>query len=93
MKNKKLMWIIGIISFVAAASAALTAFLIVKDKQKKDDEELMEYLRRADGVSRQLNRIIAKPKAVQIYRLFFFIWRDYIKGRFAPIFKYYRLKN
>lgn len=44
MKNKKFMWIIGIISFVAAASAALTAFLIVKDKQKKDDEELMEYL-------------------------------------------------
>ena len=42
MKNKKLMWIIGIISLVAAASAALTAFLIVKDKQKKDDEELME---------------------------------------------------
>ena len=44
MKNKKLMWIIGIISVVAAVSAALTAFLIVKDKQKKDDEELMEYL-------------------------------------------------
>ena len=44
MKNKKLMWIIGIISVVAAISAALTAFLIVKDKQKKDDEELMEYL-------------------------------------------------
>ena len=44
MKNKKLMWIIGIISIVATASAALTAFLIVKDKQKKDDEELMEYL-------------------------------------------------
>ena len=34
MKNKKFMWIIGIISIVAAASAALTAFLIVKDKQK-----------------------------------------------------------
>ena len=44
MKNKKLMWIIGIISVVAAVSAALTAFLIVKDKQKKDDEELMEDL-------------------------------------------------
>ena len=44
MKNKKIMWIIGISSLVAAASAALTAFLIVKDKQKKDDEELMEYL-------------------------------------------------
>jgi len=43
-RNNKLMWIIGIISFVAAASAAITAFLIVKDKQKKDDEELMEYL-------------------------------------------------
>ena len=44
MKNKNLMWIIGIVSFFAAVSAALTAFLIVKDKQKKDDEELMEYL-------------------------------------------------
>ncbi len=44
MKNKKLALIIGIISLVAAISAALTAFLIVKDKQKKDDEELMEYL-------------------------------------------------
>ena len=44
MKNKKLFWIIGIISVVAALSAALTAFFIVRDKQKKDDEGLMEYL-------------------------------------------------
>ena len=44
MKNRRFLWIIGIISFVAAAFAAITAFLIVKDKQKKDDEELMEYL-------------------------------------------------
>ncbi len=44
MKNKKFFWIIGIISMVAAISAAVTAFLFVKDKQKKDDEELMEYL-------------------------------------------------
>ena len=44
MKNKKLFWIIGIISVVAALSAAFTAFFIVKDKQKKDDEELMECL-------------------------------------------------
>ena len=44
MKNKKSFWIVGIISVVAALSAALTAFFIVKDKQKKDDEELMEYL-------------------------------------------------
>lgn len=44
MRTKKLFWIVGIISIVAAISAAVTAFLFVKDKQKKDDEELMEYL-------------------------------------------------
>ena len=44
MKNKNFAWIIGIISFTVACIAAVTAFLIVKDKQKKDDEELMEYL-------------------------------------------------
>lgn len=44
MKNRKFLWIVGIISMVAALSAALTAFFFVKDKQKKDDEELMEYL-------------------------------------------------
>lgn len=43
-KKSKLGWIIAIVSFVAAASAALTAFFIVRDKQKKDDEELMNYL-------------------------------------------------
>ena len=42
--NKRFGLIIGIIAAVAAVSAALTAFFIVKDKQKKDDEELMEYL-------------------------------------------------
>ena len=44
MKNKKFFWIIGIISIVAALSAACTAYFIMRDKQKKDDEELMEYL-------------------------------------------------
>ncbi len=45
MKEKrKLGLIIGVISLAAAVAAALTAFFIVKDKQKKDDEELMEYL-------------------------------------------------
>ncbi|MBQ1240252.1 MAG: hypothetical protein II118_04915 [Ruminococcus sp.] len=44
MKNKKFFWIVGIMSLVAAVTAALTAFFIVKEKQKKDDEELMEYL-------------------------------------------------
>ena len=31
-------------SYIAAVSAAVTAFLFVKEKQRKDDEELMEYL-------------------------------------------------
>ena len=40
MKNKKLVWIIGIVSAVAAISAALTAFFIVKDKQKRTTRSL-----------------------------------------------------
>ena len=44
MKKKHFWLIISIISAVAVASAALTAFFIGIDKQKKDDEELMEYL-------------------------------------------------
>ncbi len=43
-KKSKLGLFIGIISFVAAATAAITAFLFVKEKKRKDDEELMEYL-------------------------------------------------
>lgn len=43
-KKTKIGFIIGIVSFVAAVSAALTAFFIVRDKKKKDDEELMNYL-------------------------------------------------
>ena len=35
MKNKNLAFLIGIVAFVATVSAALTAFFIVKDKQKK----------------------------------------------------------
>lgn len=42
--NKQILWIIGIVSAAVALAAALTAFFIIKDKQKKDDEELMEYL-------------------------------------------------
>ena len=44
MKNKKFFWIVGIMSLVAAVTVALTVFFSVKEKQKKDDEELMEYL-------------------------------------------------
>lgn len=43
-KKSKLGFIIGIVAFVAAVSAALTAFFIVKEKKEKDDEELMNYL-------------------------------------------------
>ena len=44
--NKKFdyKWIIWIASAVAAITAAVTAFLIVREKQKKDDEQLEEYL-------------------------------------------------
>lgn len=44
MKKSKLAIILGAISLVAAVTAALTAFFIVRDKKKRDDEELMEYL-------------------------------------------------
>lgn len=40
MKNKKFAWLIVIISGVAALSAALTAFFIVKNKQKEAEAEL-----------------------------------------------------
>ncbi len=43
--SKKL-WIIliSVIGGVAAVTAAVTAFLIFKEKQKRDDEELEHYL-------------------------------------------------
>lgn len=43
-KKSKFGWIIGLIAFVAAATAAMTALFIVKEKKEKDDEELMNYL-------------------------------------------------
>ena len=43
-KKSNLKWIICIISAVAALSAAITAFLFVREKKKKDDEQLEEYL-------------------------------------------------
>lgn len=46
MDKKKLScgWLVAVISVVAALTAAVTAFLVVKDKQKKDEAELEEYL-------------------------------------------------
>lgn len=43
-KSGKLGWIIGVISAVAAITAAVTAFLIVREKKKRDEEELDRYL-------------------------------------------------
>ncbi|MDP4120064.1 MAG: hypothetical protein Q8876_03295 [Bacillota bacterium] len=44
MKKGAFWTIIGIISFVAALSAAMTALVILGEKKKKDDEELERYL-------------------------------------------------
>ncbi|MDO4747579.1 MAG: hypothetical protein Q4A12_00220 [Eubacteriales bacterium] len=43
-KKSKLGWIIFIVSAVAAITAAVTAFLVVKEKKKKNEAELEEYL-------------------------------------------------
>ncbi len=43
--NKSLLTVlVSVIGGVAAITAAVTAFLIFKDKQKKDEEELEHYL-------------------------------------------------
>lgn len=43
-KFSKFGWLVALISFVVACTAALTAFLVVKEKKKKDEAELEEYL-------------------------------------------------
>ncbi len=43
-KKKKFGWIVVLISTVAAVTAAVTAFLFVREKKKQDDAELEEYL-------------------------------------------------
>ncbi len=43
--NKSLFTVlISVIGAVAAITAAITAFLILKEKQKRDEEELEHYL-------------------------------------------------
>ena len=37
-------WVLAAIAIVAALSAAVTAFLVLREKQKKDEEQLEEYL-------------------------------------------------
>lgn len=44
MNNKFFSILISVIAGVAAVTAAVTAFLIFKEKQKRDDEELEHYL-------------------------------------------------
>lgn len=43
-KDNRWIWIISIIAGVAALTAALTTFFIVRDKKIKDEEELEQYL-------------------------------------------------
>lgn len=43
-KKNKYGWLIVVISAVAALTAAITAFLVVREKKKKDEAELEEYL-------------------------------------------------
>lgn len=42
--KSKIGWIVGIVAGVAALTAAVTAFLIFRDKKQKDEEELEHYL-------------------------------------------------
>ncbi len=42
--KKNFGWIIAVVSVVAAVTAAVTAFLVFRDKKKKDEEELEHYL-------------------------------------------------
>lgn len=44
MNNKFFVILISVISGVAAITAALTAYFIVKERQKRDEEELEHYL-------------------------------------------------
>lgn len=41
---KKCGWIIVLIAFVATIAAGVAAFFVIKEKQKRDEEELEEYL-------------------------------------------------
>ena len=44
MSKRLFIVLISVIGGVAAITAALTAFLIIKEKQKRDEEELEHYL-------------------------------------------------
>jgi low affinity Fe/Cu permease len=43
-KKSSIKWLVCLITAVAALTAAVTAFFFIKEKQKKDDEQLEEYL-------------------------------------------------
>ena len=60
MKNKKFFWIVGIMSLVAAVTAALTAFFIVKEKQKKDEKtKMLEMYKYIDGRFNDVQAVLA----------------------------------
>lgn len=43
-KNHTWIWIVSIVAGVAALTAALTSFFVLKEKKRRDDEELEAYL-------------------------------------------------
>lgn len=44
MKKSLIITLISVIGGIAALTAAVTAFLIFKEKQRRDEEELEHYL-------------------------------------------------
>lgn len=44
MKKSTLGIIIGVVTFASAVAAAITAFLLINEKKKRDEEELERYL-------------------------------------------------
>lgn len=44
MKHNKWAMLITIIASIATITAAVTAFVVIREKKKKDDEELERYL-------------------------------------------------
>ena len=44
MKKNSYGWVFAVVGFVAALTAAITAFLLYRDKLKKEEQELEDYL-------------------------------------------------
>ena len=44
MKKNSFGWLFAVVGCVAALTAAITAFLLYRDKLKKEEQELEDYL-------------------------------------------------